>query len=121
MAEELEGEVDFEKGGGLVPVVVQEVETREVLMVAYANREALAKTVETGYAHFWSRSRGKIWMKGETSGNVMEVKGILVDCDGDTLIYLVKAAGPACHTGNRSCFYRSLHPARSRENASDRP
>lgn len=108
MAQEELGMLDFEKGGGLVAVVVQDSHTREVLMVGYANREAVQKTVETGYAHFWSRSRGKLWMKGETSGNVMRVERILVDCDGDALIYLVKPAGPACHTGNTSCFYRSL-------------
>jgi phosphoribosyl-AMP cyclohydrolase len=93
---------------GLIPVVVQEASTREVLMVAYANEEAILKTIETGYAHYYSRSRKKLWMKGETSGNLQKVKEILYDCDGDTLIYLVEQKGPACHTGNRTCFYRKL-------------
>lgn len=93
---------------GLIPVVVQEVSSREVLMVAYANEEAILKTIETGYAHYYSRSRKKLWMKGETSGNLQKVKEILYDCDGDTLIYLVEQKGPACHTGNRTCFYRKL-------------
>jgi phosphoribosyl-AMP cyclohydrolase len=93
---------------GLIPVVVQEVSSREVLMVAYANEEAILKTIETGYAHYYSRSRKKLWMKGETSGNLQMVKEILYDCDGDTLIYLVEQKGPACHTGNRTCFYRKL-------------
>lgn len=105
--EELVSQVDFEKGGGLVPVVVQDARTGEVLMLAYTNREALEKTLETGRAHFWSRSRGKLWLKGETSGNYMWVKQVLLDCDGDALIYQVEPAGPACHTGNRTCFYRS--------------
>lgn len=101
-------EVDFQKGNGLVPVVVQDFSTKAVLMVAYANREALEKTLETGYAHYYSRSRGKLWKKGETSGNVQKVKEVLVDCDGDTLLYLVEQKGVACHTGEYSCFFRKL-------------
>jgi phosphoribosyl-AMP cyclohydrolase len=93
---------------GLIPVVVQDVNTKEVLMVAYANEEAIRKTLETGYAHYWSRSRKKLWMKGETSGNVQRVVEIRVDCDGDALLYLVEQKGVACHTGNYSCFYRKL-------------
>ncbi len=93
---------------GLIPVIVQEVSSLEVLMVAYANEEAILKTIETGYAHYYSRSRKKLWMKGETSGNTQAVKEILYDCDGDALIYLVEQKGPACHTGNRTCFYRKL-------------
>lgn len=93
---------------GLIPVVVQEVSTREVLMLAYANEEAILKTIETGNAHYYSRSRKKLWMKGETSGNVQKVKEILYDCDEDALIYLVEQKGPACHTGNKTCFYRKL-------------
>ncbi|MEM0340772.1 MAG: phosphoribosyl-AMP cyclohydrolase [Acidilobaceae archaeon] len=100
--------IDFNKTGGLVPVIVQDVKTKEVLMLAYANRESLEKTMATGLAHFWSRSRNRLWMKGETSGNVMKVVEIRVDCDGDSLLYLVEASGPACHTGNRSCFFRTL-------------
>lgn len=105
---ELLEKVDFEKGGGLVPVVVQDASSKEVLMVAYANRDAVEKTLETGYAHYYSRSRGKLWKKGETSGNVQKVKEVLVDCDGDTLLYLVEQKGVACHTGEYSCFFRKI-------------
>ncbi|WP_457681455.1 phosphoribosyl-AMP cyclohydrolase [Thermovibrio sp.] len=101
-------EVDFEKGKGLVPVIVQDANTKEVLMLAYANREALEKTLETGYAHYYSRSRKKLWKKGETSGNLQKVKKVLVDCDGDTLLYLVEQKGVACHTGNYTCFFREV-------------
>lgn len=107
-AREILSMLDFEKGGGLLPVVVQDIDTKDILMLAYANKEAVEKTIETGYAHFWSRSRGRLWMKGESSGNVMRVERILVDCDGDAIIYLVKPSGPACHTGNRTCFFRSM-------------
>ena len=101
-------ELDFSKQGGLIPVVVQDADTGMVLMVAYANEEAVRLTLDTGYAHFWSRSRRRIWKKGETSGNVQEVVEVRVDCDGDALLYLVRPKGPACHTGNMSCFYRTL-------------
>lgn len=101
-------ELDFTKSNGLVPVVVQDVETKEVLMVAFANREALEATLREGKAFFWSRSRDRLWMKGEESGNVMEVVDVMVDCDGDTLLYLVRPKGPACHTGNRTCFFRRV-------------
>jgi len=93
---------------GLVPVVVQDVRTKEVLMLAYANEEALRKTFETGYAHYWSRSRNKLWMKGETSGNVQKVVEVRIDCDNDAVLYLVEQKGVACHTGNYTCFYRKL-------------
>ncbi|NPA92411.1 MAG: phosphoribosyl-AMP cyclohydrolase [Chloroflexi bacterium] len=92
---------------GLIPAVVQDVHTYQVLMVAYMNEEALQRTLETGEAHFWSRSRQELWHKGATSGNVQKVVEIRVDCDADTLLLLVEPAGPACHTGNISCFYRS--------------
>ncbi len=95
---------------GLVPVIVQDVKTKEVLMLAYANEEAIRKTFETGYAHFWSRSRGKLWKKGETSGNVQKVVEIRIDCDNDAILYLVEQKGVACHTGNYSCFYKILRP-----------
>ena len=101
-------DIDFKKGGGLIPVVVQDYLSKDVLMLGYANREALEMTAKTGFAHFYSRSRKKLWKKGETSGNTQEVKEIYVDCDEDSIIYVVKANGPACHTGNRSCFYRRL-------------
>lgn len=93
---------------GLVSAVVQDATTGQVLMVAWMNEEALERTQETGQAHFWSRSRGEVWHKGATSGNVMQVREIWVDCDGDTLLLKVDPAGPACHTGQRSCFYRRL-------------
>ncbi|MFP4200579.1 MAG: bifunctional phosphoribosyl-AMP cyclohydrolase/phosphoribosyl-ATP diphosphatase HisIE [Clostridia bacterium] len=93
---------------GLVPVVVQDDATGEILMLAYANREALSLTLDAGRAHFYSRSRGEIWDKGATSGNVMEVVAVGVDCDADALVYSVVPAGPACHTGARSCFWRTL-------------
>ncbi len=100
---------DFEKGGGLVPVIVQDAETGEVLMLAYMNEEAWERTLATGKAHFFSRSRGKIWLKGETSGHVQEVRDILLDCDADTVLLKVKQhGGAACHTGYRSCFYRRI-------------
>jgi phosphoribosyl-AMP cyclohydrolase len=93
---------------GLLTAVVQHAETGEVLMVAFMNREALDKTRETGLAHFYSRSRRRLWMKGETSGHVLRVRQLLVDCDQDALIVKAVADGPACHTGARSCFYRAL-------------
>lgn len=93
---------------GLIPAVIQDAATNEVLMVAYMNRESLKKTVETGLTWFWSRSRRKFWQKGETSGNVQRVKEILYDCDLDTLLVKVDQTGPACHTGARSCFFKSF-------------
>ena len=93
---------------GLIPAVVQDRNTGEVLMVAWMNPEAVEITRQTGQAHFWSRSRKKLWRKGETSGNVLSVHEIRLDCDADTLLLLVTPAGPACHTGQRSCFYRVL-------------
>jgi phosphoribosyl-ATP pyrophosphohydrolase/phosphoribosyl-AMP cyclohydrolase len=96
---------------GLVPAVVQDAATRQVLMVAYMNAESLRRTLETGETVFWSRSRGELWHKGATSGNVQRVQAIYVDCDGDTLLVLVHPAGPACHTGEVSCFYRQLQPS----------
>ena len=91
---------------GLIPAVVQNKDTREVLMVAYMNADTVKQTVETGKATFWSRSRNEVWVKGATSGNFMFVDKILADCDADCLVVLVSPAGAACHTGNRSCFYR---------------
>lgn len=93
---------------GLVPVVVQDSTTAEVLMTAWANEEALKLTADSGELTLWSRSRKELWKKGETSGNVMRVIELRIDCDGDTLLAIVDPAGPACHTGKRTCFYRSL-------------
>ena len=103
-------EINFKKGDGLVPVIVQDHETGEVLMLAYMNRQAWLKTLETGKATYWSRSRNELWVKGETSGHVQIVNEILVDCDSDTLLLKVRqVGGAACHTGYRSCFYRKVH------------
>ncbi len=96
--------IDFEKGDGLVPVVVQDEKTKDVLMLAYANREALRLSFSTGIAHYWSRSRSSLWKKGETSGNVQKIKNIDTDCDRDTLLYVVDQVGVACHRGTWSCF-----------------
>lgn len=93
---------------GLIPAVVQEEETKTVLMLAYMNEESLGLTLQTGFAHYYSRSRKKLWKKGETSGNIQEVKEIRRDCDSDTLLLVVKQKGPACHTGNHSCFFTVL-------------
>ena len=101
-------ELDFAKGNGLLPVVVQDYQTKDVLMVAYMNEETLQRTLDTGYATYWSRSRKKLWRKGETSGNTQKVQTILVDCDSDVLLLLVEQKGNACHTGARSCFHNQL-------------
>ncbi len=93
---------------GLVPAIVQDEKTKRVLMLAYMNAESLTKTIETGNATFWSRRRKQLWMKGETSGHIQRVREIKYDCDGDTVLLLVDPQGPACHTGEVSCFYRSL-------------
>lgn len=102
-------EIDFEKGNGFVPVVVQDADTGEVLMLAYMNRDAWLKTRQTGKATYWSRSRNELWVKGEKSGHIQHVEEILVDCDSDTVLLKVRqAGGAACHTGYRSCFYRRV-------------
>jgi phosphoribosyl-AMP cyclohydrolase / phosphoribosyl-ATP pyrophosphohydrolase len=100
-------QVEFDERG-LVPCVAQDADSGEVLTLAYANEEALRLTVETGEMHFFSRSRGKIWRKGEESGNVLKLRQLRYDCDGDAIVALVEPTGPACHTGERSCFYRAL-------------
>ena len=102
------GDIDFAKSGGLVPVIVQDINSREILTLAYANKESLELTKKTGNSWFWSRSRNKLWMKGEESGNIQKVKEILIDCDSDALIYLVDPSGPACHTGEKVCFHNLL-------------
>jgi phosphoribosyl-AMP cyclohydrolase len=106
--EELLRKLDFKKGNGLLPVVVQDAESKEVLMMAYANKEALKKTLSLGYAHYWSRSRKKLWMKGETSGNTQKIQKVMTDCDYDTLLYVVNQKGPACHTGEYTCFFNRI-------------
>lgn len=94
---------------GLIPAIIQEQSTRRVLMMAWMNRASLEKTINTGKTHFWSRSRGKFWMKGETSGHTQAVREISMDCDGDTLLIQVEQTGAACHEGYKSCFFRSLN------------
>jgi phosphoribosyl-AMP cyclohydrolase len=103
--------LDFAKQDGLLPVVVQDAQSRAVLMLAYVNEAALHATQETGFAHYYSRSRDRLWKKGETSGHVQRVVEVLVDCDQDTLLYLVEQTGPACHTYRSTCFYRRLDGA----------
>lgn len=93
---------------GLIPAVIQNRVTKEILMMAYMNADTLKTTLETGRATFWSRSRQEVWVKGETSGNYMNVESVRADCDGDCLLVLVSPDGPACHTGNRSCFFRRI-------------
>lgn len=99
---------DFEKGNGLVPVIVQDVHSYQVLMLAYMNAESFEKTIQTRLATYYSRSRQQLWLKGETSGHYQHVKDILIDCDEDTILLLVEQDGAACHTGHYSCFYRNI-------------
>ncbi len=96
---------------GLLPVVVQSVDSGEVLMLAWMDVEALNRTLHTGQATYWSRSRGAYWVKGQTSGNRQKVAEVLLDCDDDTILLRVEQTGPACHTGSRTCFVTTLHPA----------
>ena len=100
--------LDLEFDDGLLTVVAQDADTDEVLMVAHADRTAIERTLETGRAHYYSRSRDEYWQKGETSGHVQDVREVRVDCDGDALLYRVEQTGGACHTGHRSCFYRRV-------------
>ncbi|MBS7605877.1 MAG: phosphoribosyl-AMP cyclohydrolase [Candidatus Bathyarchaeia archaeon] len=104
-------ELNFEKGGGILPVVVQDETTGRILTLAYVNKEAIQRTLETGYAHYYRRSHGRVMMKGETSGNVQEVVDILVDCDSDAILYIVRPKGPACHLGEETCFHNRLKGA----------
>jgi len=101
-------DIDFARRNGLIPVVLQDRKTKDILMLAYTNREALDNTLKTGNAWFWSTSRGKLWMKGEESGNIQPVKEIRVDCDSDALLYVVDSETSVRHTGNRSCFHNIL-------------
>jgi phosphoribosyl-AMP cyclohydrolase len=101
--------LDFDKSGGLIPAIAQDAETGDVLMLAFMNREAYEETLRTGRACYFSRSRGKLWRKGEESGNVQEVKAVFVDCDADTILLKVhQIGGAACHEGYRSCFFRQV-------------
>jgi phosphoribosyl-AMP cyclohydrolase len=100
--------LDFKKGNGLIPVVVQDAKTKETLMLAYANKEAVDKTLSTGFATYWSRSRGKLWVKGETSGHTQKIRSVTADCDYDALLYVVEQKGNVCHTGAATCFYNKL-------------
>ena len=100
--------IEWEKNGGLIPVIVQDYESNEVLMLAYMNEEALKLTKSTKFAHYFSRSRNKLWKKGESSGHTQEVRDILIDCDNDTILLKVKQNGVACHTGRKSCFFTNL-------------
>ena len=111
MAEQIADSITFDQNG-LVPAVIQDYDNGEVLMVAYMNRDALAKTLATGTTHFWSRSRKKMWLKGESSGHTQRVQEIRVDCDADCLLIKVDQNVAACHTGYRSCFYRRLDGSR---------
>lgn len=107
--QEIKNIVDFSKGNGLVTAIVQDAETGEILMVANMNEESLAKTIELGEAVYWSRSRKKLWHKGEESGHTQKIRGLYLDCDGDALLLKVEQiGGAACHTGKRSCFFRKL-------------
>jgi phosphoribosyl-AMP cyclohydrolase len=101
--------LDFEKGDGLIPAIAQDYETGDVLMLAYINEESWNETLSSGYATYWSRSRSKLWKKGESSGNLQKVKEILVDCDEDTVVFKIEQiGGAACHLGYRSCFFRKV-------------
>jgi phosphoribosyl-AMP cyclohydrolase len=100
--------MDWKKMDGLIPVVVQDANTKVLLMLAYANREALENTLKTGKATYWSRSRKELWVKGETSGHTQKIKQVIADCDFDTLLYVVEQTGPACHTGDYTCFHHEF-------------
>ncbi len=104
---------------GLIPVVTQNIKTKEVLMVAYMNEEAFDKTIETGKVHYFSRSRSKLWLKGETSGHFQIVKAIKLDCDGDTILIEAEQIEAACHTGNKTCFYRTMTDGKWEENTDE--
>lgn len=103
---------------GLIPAIIQDIRDNQVLMMAYMNEESLRRTIETGFTTFWSRSRKTFWKKGETSGNVQKVEEILYDCDNDTLLIKVIPEGPACHTGEKTCFYRSISGENNKKNRS---
>ena len=114
MKDELLSEIKYD-ANGLVPAIVQDVVTKDVLMMAWMTAESLRLTLDTGEVVFWSRSRQEIWHKGATSGNVQKVVEVRVDCDADTLLVLIEPAGPACHTGERTCFYRNIKSRHCKE------
>lgn len=101
--------MDWKKMDGLIPVLVQEARSNKMLMLAYANKEALEKTLSTGFAHYWSRSRQQLWMKGETSGHTQKIRHVIADCDYDALLYIVEQKGPVCHTGAETCFHHDFN------------
>ena len=100
--------LDFKKGSGLIPVVVQDAKTKETLMLAYANKEAVENTLKTGFATYWSRSRSQLWVKGETSGHTQKIISVTTDCDYDALLYIVEQTGNVCHTGAATCFFNRI-------------
>jgi phosphoribosyl-ATP pyrophosphohydrolase/phosphoribosyl-AMP cyclohydrolase len=106
--ENLMQKLDWKKMDGLIPVVVQDANSKETLMLAYANKEALELTLTTGFAHYWSRSRQQLWKKGETSGHTQKIKHVVVDCDYDAVLYIVVQKGPVCHTGAETCFHHEF-------------
>ncbi len=113
---------DFEKQGGLIPAIAQDYKTGRVLMLAYMNKESFLKTIETGKAHYWSRSRKKLWFKGEESGNVQIVKELYIDCDEDTIVIKVEQiGGAACHLGYESCFFRKYNIEKQDFDIVDKP
>lgn len=114
-------QIDFEKQGGLVPVIAQDEQSGEVLMLAYMNEEALELTRKSNYAHYYSRSKKRIWMKGESSGHTQEVKAILADCDSDTILLKVAQKGQACHTGRFSCFFQDMQTNQETKGADINP
>ncbi|WP_024833083.1 bifunctional phosphoribosyl-AMP cyclohydrolase/phosphoribosyl-ATP diphosphatase HisIE [Ruminiclostridium josui] len=116
----LKSSVKFDEKG-LVPVVTQDAKTKEVLMVAYMNEEAFDKTIETGKVHYYSRNRSKLWLKGETSGHFQLVKSIKLDCDGDTILIEAEQIDAACHTGNKTCFFRTMVDGEWKENEEEKP
>ena len=114
-AEKIASSLNFEKLNGLIPAIAQDYATGRVLMLAFMNREALVKTLTTGVMHYWSRSKNRLWVKGEESGHYQYVKEVYVDCDSDALLFKVEQVGVACHTGNESCFYRKLEAGKVEE------
>jgi len=113
-------QIDWSKGDGLIPAIVQDADTGEVLMMAYMNRQSLEDSIRTRRTHFWSRSRQKYWMKGESSGHVQEITAIYLDCDADTILIKARQHGAACHEGYKNCFFRKLNDAGQWETCAQR-